>query len=766
MLEYITLQYRARLLEKPFFPVLLIGVVFLFALCTGDAVNAEDDMPVIKHTEIRGNRKIEKETILAKITSRPGAPLSQESIQDDIRSLYALGYFDDIKVELEPFEGGVNLIFIVVEKPKITGVDFQGNKKIETDTLREKVTLSPGAVANYFLIQDNVERIIAHYQSEGFWHVRVIPVIREVSGDAVAVTFQVDEGPKVKIKKITFQGNDSISSKKIRKVMKTGKWWIFSFLTGSGVYREEVMKYDLEKIKELYHSKGFIQVKISEPEITLSPDGKKLFLHITLDEGDQFTVGRVEFSGNTVYGSTELYGHVETAAGEIFNRTAMRKDIDTILQLYTEKGYAMADINPLVQVNAKEKRVNVNFSVHEGDIFRIGRIRIIGNERTRDKVIRREVRLDEGDVYNSRKIKRSYQRINNLNFFDSVDLNPKPLVREKLVDLDVTVKEKLTGMISLGGGYSSIDKFIVTGEITQTNLFGKGLYLKLRADLSALRANYYIKVTDPWFMDKPVAASFTVFNESFEFPNYDKRATGGSLGFGKELSEYVRGNITYKLENVDITDINEDASSIIKDQEGEKLTSSVDVSVWRDSRDNYLDPTTGSKNGVYTTFAGIGGDNYFIKGLYDSLWYYPFRWGTVFSVRGRVGYATGLGGKSLPLYERFYVGGIDTVRGLGFGEGGPRDETGEEIGGTRELIFNTELIFPLVEDIKLKGVVFFDAGKSADSWDEVVNLRTTTGFGVRWISPFGPIRLEWGYNISNREDEATNKIEFALGGVF
>jgi outer membrane protein insertion porin family len=741
-------------------------MVILFVVLPCDSLMAEDDMPVIKHTEVRGNRKIEKETILANIKSRPGSVLSQKSIQDDIRGLFALGYFDDIRVELEPFEGGVNLVFIVVEKPKIVSLDFQGNEELETEKLREKVTVSPGAIANYFLIKDNVEGIIAHYQAEGYWHVRVIPIIREVSDDEVAVTFQIDEGPKVKVKKVTFEGNKSISAKKIKKVMRTKKWWLFSFITGSGVYREEVLKYDLEKIKELYHSKGFIQVKISEPEVTVSPDRKKLNIHVSLDEGEQFTVADVEFSGNSLYGSAELYGHVETAPGAIFNRTAMKKDIDAILQLYTERGYAMADVDPLVQIEAKEKRVNVTFSIQEGEIFRIGRIEVIGNEKTRDKVIRREVRLDEGDVYNSKLIKRSYQRINNLNFFDSVDLNPKPRVREKIVDLDVRVKEKLTGMISVGGGYSSIDKFIVTGEITQTNLFGKGLYLRLKADLSALRANYYIKVTNPWFMDRPIAATVTVFNESFEFPSYDKEATGGSVGFGKELSEYVRGNITYKLENVDITDVDEDASSVIKDQEGEKLTSSVDLSVWRDSRDNYLDPTTGSKNGLYTTFAGIGGDNYFIKGLYDSLWYFPFKWGTVFSFRGRVGYATGFAGKSLPLYERFYVGGIDTVRGLGFGEGGPRDDNGEEIGGTRELIFNAEYIFPLVEDIKLKGLVFFDAGKSEDSWEDVLDLRTTTGFGLRWHSPFGPIRLEWGYNIDKRDDEASSKIEFALGGVF
>jgi outer membrane protein insertion porin family len=444
----------------------------------------------------------------------------------------------------------------------------------------------------------------------------------------------------------------------------------------------------------------------------------------------------------------------------------LRSDIDKVIDLYSEKGYATADMRPKIEVKKEKKLVNINLFIIEGDIFRIGKIKISGNTKTRDKVIRREMRLDEGDTYNSKLLKRSYQRITNLNYFETVELNPRPLVREKMIDIDVNVQEKLTGMITIGGGYSSIDKFIATGEINQTNLFGKGLFLRLKADLSAVRTNYNLSITDPWFMDRPISASFSVYNEEFEFPDYDKKATGGSIGFGKELSEYVRGNITYRLEDVEITNIEEGASPIVKDQEGERITSSISPSLLRDSRDNHLDPTRGSKNTIYTTVAGLGGDNNFVKSLFDSLWYFPFKWGTTFSLRGRIGYAKGFSGRDLPLYERFYVGGINTVRGLGFGEAGPRDVNGEVIGGEQELIFNAEFIFPIEKTIRLKGVVFFDAGKSDDSFEDVIDLRTTAGAGVRWMSPFGPIRIEWGYNIDKKFDEGSSKIEFAMGGVF
>jgi outer membrane protein insertion porin family len=751
-------------LHKTF--IIIISLLLIFFNINNSS--SAEETPLIKSFEIKGNKRMEKETIYARIKSRVGTYLSQENVQRDIKELYGLGYFDDVRVEVEPFEGGVKIIFIVKEKPTIVSIDFQGNEKFKSDELKKKITITPGAIAAHSLIMDNIQRIISFYQSEGYWQVSVLPIIRYISDESVILTFQIDEGLKVRVKKIIIEGNSSISSDDIKDVMETKEWWIFSFITGSGVYREDEIKRDIERIKELYHSKGYIYVKVSEPEVTLSPDKKDIFLKISISEGDQYKVGEVSFSGNTVFKNTELYKHIKTAPGEIFDRTIIREDIDNIIDLYMEKGYARADVNPLMSVNTEERYVDITFSITEGDVYRIGRIQITGNTKTRDKVIRREMRLDEGDIFNNKLIKRSYQRIINLDYFETVEINTKPRINEKLIDIDVSVKEKLTGMLTVGAGYSSIDKLVVMGEITQRNLFGKGYYLKLKADLSSIRSDYNLTFADPWFMDKPISASFSLYNETFEYPDYDKEATGGSIGFGKELSEYVRGRITYNLESVTISNVEDGASSIIKEQIGKRITSSISPSIWRDSRDNILDPTTGSKNALYTTIAGLGGDNYFVKGVIDSLWYFPVKWNTTISFRGRIGYATGYAGKKLPLYERFYVGGINTVRGLGFGEGGPRDEEGEKIGGNKELIFNTEYIFPIEKTIRLKGVIFFDAGKAFDDGEpiDITSLRTTTGFGLRWISPFGPIRLEWGFNLDPEPDEGRSKIEFALGGLF
>ncbi len=738
-----------------------------FSLLNISIVSAEEG-PLIKLIELKGNKKIKDETAYANIQSKIGEPFSDEQVREDIKRLYSIGYFDDIRVELEPFEGGLKLIFIFKERPTIISIDFQGNQEFETDELKEQITITPGSIANPELIADNVKKVITFYQSEGYWLAEVIPIIREVTPEAVALTFKVTEGEKIKVRGITIHGNKALSDRKIKKAMKTREWWIFSFLTSSGVYRDEVIRVDIERIRELYHNHGYINVEVSEPVVRLSDDRKKLYIDISVSEGQQYKMGSVNIEGNTVFSIEELFKHLKSREGAIFSRKELRNDIDRILELYMERGYARADINPIINVDEESKSVDVTLSIAEGEVFRIGRIEITGNTRTRDKVIRREVRLDEGEIFNSKLLRRSYQRINNLDYFETVNITPIPRVEDRLIDLNVRVKEKMTGMLSIGGGYSSVDKFMFLGEITQRNLFGKGLQLTFRADLSSIRTEYRLSLKDPWFLDKPISASFSIYDESFEYPDYDKRARGFSISFGKELTEYISGNIRYNLEEADIGNVSEDASSFIKDNEGVRVTSSISPSIWRDTRDNYLDPTTGTRHALYTTIAGLGGDNYFAKGLVDSIWYFPAIWNTTFSLRGRFGYATGFAGKDLPLYERFYVGGINTVRGLGFGEGGPRNEEGEKIGGNKELIFNVEYIFPIVQEVRLKGVIFFDAGKAFDDNEDIsiTELRPTAGLGFRWVSPFGPIRLEWGYNLDRKEDEAESKIEFSMGTIF
>ncbi|MBC8412985.1 outer membrane protein assembly factor BamA, partial [bacterium] len=463
---------------------LLIAFFTLF-LFTGfvftDSALAAD--PDIKMIEVIGTSKISPATVQSKIKSRIGTTYYKNVLQDDIRKLYSLGYFDDIRVDAVSFEGGIKLIITVTEKPIIASLDFQGNKEIEKKDLLEKITIATGAFANYSLISDNIKMLVAFYHSEGYYLVNIIPVLRTINDHSVALTLQISEGPKVTIKSISLKGNSALTEKQIKKVMKTKKRWLLSFFTGSGIYQKSQVWQDIELIRELYHNNGYLRVAIAEPEITLSEDRENMHLTITISEGEQYNFGKFTLAGNTLFTENEIFSQLTISSGETFNRKTLKDDIENIVELYMENGYAMADIEPQLKMTADSKDADIHFNFSEGGIFKIARINIKGNTKTRDKVIRREVRLDEGDTYNKKLIKRSEQRINNLNFFEKIDIVPTPGQEELTMDMDITVEEKMTGMLSFGGGYSSVDKFSVMGEITQANLFGKGLFLKVRADL-------------------------------------------------------------------------------------------------------------------------------------------------------------------------------------------------------------------------------------------------------------------------------------------
>ena len=744
-----------------------ISLLVIFLLLASCSFLYAQELPVVNSIEIKGLRRIEEGAVKVKLSQKVGEPISQEKTNEDIKTIFKMGYFDDVKVEIEAFEGGVKLFYIIKEKPSVVRVEFQGNKELDDAKLKEKLTITTGAIADTVLIQDNAAIIGKLYEEEGYWLSNIVPVVKKISDDEVSITYQIDEGTKVKIKNILFEGNKNITSKKIKKVMETREWWLFSFVTSSGYYKKDQMAGDTEKIRNLYFDNGYIKAIIAEPEITVDKKKKSMTINIRISEGDQYKLSSINFSGNKANDNETIRKRIKLVPNVVFSKSLLEKDMRSISDLYSENGYALVSVVPDLSPDETNKTVAVMLNIDEGDKYRMGRIEISGNTKTRDKVIRREIRLAEGDTFDSSKLKRSYERINNLQFFDTVDMVPKPKNEDKTVDLDVKVKEKPTGFLSVGGGYSSVDGPIATADLTQGNLFGKGQAIKVKAELGGKSSFYELSFKDPYFLDTSYALSTGIYRTTRQYIEYDKKANGFFIGLGKSLTEYWREDVSYNFERATINNIKAGASPIIFDQEGTKTTSSVTHSIVRDSRDNYIDPTKGSRNAATFTFAGLGGSNAFIEGLLDSAWYFPLGETTAFMVRGRFGYANGILGKTLPLYENFYVGGLDTVRGLGFGDGGPKDpKTGDAIGGNTELIFNTEYIFPIYPEMKLKGVAFFDAGKAYEDFQNFGSLRYTTGLGFRWLSPMGPIRLEWGYNIKKEKGEGSNKFEFAFGSIF
>jgi outer membrane protein insertion porin family len=736
----------------------MIAVIWLLGFSEG--VWAQD-MPSVNVIEVKGSRRIAEDVIRERISQRLGDLLSSETVSEDIKAIFGLGYFDDVKVEVEPFEGGVRLAYIVKEKPAIRRVDVYGNEKLDDEQLNERITITPGSIADTVLIKSNADGIKGFYEEKGYPLAVIVPVVRELGDAQVLLTYQIEEGPKVKIKDIEVEGNEEIPDRKIKKAMKTSEWWIFSWVTKGGHYEKATLDSDVNRIKNLYHNEGFIQAEVAEPEVSLAEDKKWMNISVEVAEGERFNASSIDFSGNTVFTAEELLVQIKLRPGTLIRRSTLDRDITAMTEMYSEKGYALASVYPDIFPDSEAKTAKIVFRIHEGDIYRIGRIEISGNLSTRDKVVRRELRFSEGDIFNGKLLKRSYQRINNLKFFEKVSIKPRPHAETRTLDIEVHVEERSTGFLNMGVGYSSVDKFLGMVEVTQANLGGRGQYLKLKSEFGSKAILYELSFRDPWFLDTKVSFNTSVYNTQKEFSDYEKKATGFNVGVGRSCKEYWSANVTYGYETATIDNVDESASVFLKDQEGTSETGSIAPTIVRDSRDNYLDPHTGSRNVAAFTLAGLGGDNRFYKVNLDSTWLIPVTERTHFSVRGRFSIADGFDGRELPLYERYYVGGGRTIRGLR--NIGPRDETGNYLGGKRRLIFNVDYIFPLIPSAGIKGEVFYDIGTAYDS---SIHLRDTVGVGVRWLSPVGPLKIDWAYNIEPEPDEDSSKFEFTIGTFF
>lgn len=762
------IRYRGETLEKKPLKIAVFIALVLALFCevaaAAETTQAPAKEPIVVEVQIQGLKKINEGAVRRHISQQVGLPLSPEKITKDIKDIYETGYFDDVKVDVEPEEGGLKLIYIVKEKPSIVRVSFSGNKKIETDKLNEQVKISTGSVADSVLINDNLIKLKAYYEEEGFGLAQIVPVVKIDDGKA-ELTYLITEGPKTMIKKISFEGNHAFKAGALRKEMKSSERGMFSWVVKGGYYKKEELEADAERIRDLYFDNGYIQATVSEPEVRYAPDKKWAYITYKISEGEKFKVGAISFTGNKIFANGQLEKELKTKTGRPVSKLAIRADVMDITEKYGEKGYATASVNPELRPDIEKRTVDIAFHIEEGEVYKIGRVEISGNVKTKDYVIRREILLNEGDTFNGKLLKRSYQKIKNLNFFEDVALQPQPIPDKKQVNLLVDVKEKQTGFISIGGGYSSVDSIIGTIEFTQTNLAGTGQAIRVKGELGGRTSYGELSYKKPWFLDEPMDLTLTLYDQRRDFLDYTRNAAGFDAGVSRNFLEYWYANIDYRFENAKIYNILSTASDIVFDQAGTKNTSSISPGITRDTRDNFQDPHSGSRNSISTTLAGLGGTNDFYKVDLDSAWFFPVSENSTFEVRGRYGHAAGFDGRELPLYERYYVGGIYTVRGLGYGEGGPSDPSnGEPIGGENQIIFNTEYVFPLITDIKLKSVVFFDSGKAYDTY--IGGLRYTTGFGFRWMSPMGPIRIEYGFNLHEKPGEHLGRLEFAFGSFF
>lgn len=718
---------------------------------------------------IEGNRLVEESTIRSVLSTEAGGAVSLEQIDRDIRAIYKLGRFEDVAAAIETRDGANILVFRLTERPLVRTIRFDGNDELDKTKLRELVSLKTPGIYDPREVTRSVEAIRKAYAEEGFYGAEVDSQVKVNDRSEATVTFKIEEGNKVLIDEIRFEGNTLFSDRELKKVMGTKERWFLSWITGRGAYQEDVLANDLEIIADQYYNEGYVQIKVRQPRIVLNEDKSSMDIVIEIEEGQQFRVGEVDVAGDLIEPREKLLGLIKLEPGDVFSRKRLREDVFAVHDLYADRGYAYVNVSPLTRLDLETRKVNLKFEIEKGIQVSIDKIRITGNTKTRDKVIRREMKLVEGDLYSSTRLKESRRRVNNLGFFEEVDVTSAKGSDEEQMNIDVGVKEKPTGTFSVGFGYSSVDGFIGQGSVSQDNFLGRALKLNLAGSFGGRSTTYQFGLTNPYFLDRNLALGFDLYNTEREYVDFSKKATGGDLKLGFPLADNLRTFFIYRYEEKEIFDIDEDnVSTVIRDQQGLSTLSSLSASLTRNTTDYRLDPSMGSVSELSIEYAGLGGTENFAKYIADHRHFFPWKWGTVFSIHGQVGYIQQVGGEEIPLDERFFLGGLSTIRGFESREVGPRDpETGDFIGGEKEAFFNLEYTFPISRDLGLKGVLFFDTGNAWGENEEFFSdMRYSAGGGIRWFSPMGPLRLEWGYNLDPEEDEDPSLFEFSIGKFF
>ncbi len=729
----------------------------------------------IKEIRIEGTVRADENTVRFYINSKPGGRYNVDTIQKDIRKIFKLGFFDDIKLDVTETPEGLTLTFIFTEKPFVRNIIITGVEEIKEDVLKLKIKTKNGT----FFRQDHIPwdelKIKQAYRNKGFFFSQVHTVVHKLGENQVDVEYIVDEGKKIVIGRINFRGNKAFSDRTIKGQIetKTANWG--SFFSDNGAYKKDVLKTDVLRVESYYHDHGYIKVKVGDPQVEIDRENQIINIDFPIFEGEQYKVGDITVQGDSVYTSEELSRTIRLAKGDVFNRSMFREDMFKISDLYSQKGYAFANVAPDLDIDEKNRTVDVKVNIKRGQKVYIGKITISGNDKTRDRVIRREFLLQEGELFNSAKLRRSRERINNLGFFDSVEMEQRSGREPDLVDLHIKLVERETGQFSFAAGYSSVEYLVLEAQLKWSNLMGKGQTFSLSANMSDRRHDFTISFTEPSLFDRKLSAGLDLYNKEYEYQAFTSLNVGGSIRFGRGIGEYTWGRIGYKFENNDVTILDrEAASAYLLAQEGHKITGAIFPSVVYDTRNDPYSPTSGRRLKAYLEVAGAGGEEKFYKLTGEYSEYVGLWLDFVGLLHAKIGRADGYDGKGLPIYERFFMGGPRSLRGFNFEEVGPFDENGEAIGGEALLQFNFELQYRFTR--YFRGFFFYDRGNvygrddvlgnSTDQYYDLANMRHSWGFGIHFFSPMGPISIIYGFKLDQRENETPNEFHFTIGGAF
>jgi len=716
-----------------------------------------------------GNQRIDSGAILRKIQTKTGDTYNPSVLRDDLKAIYQMGYFDDVQIDVNDGDNGKVVTFRVVEKPAITSLTYTGIDELDNDDITAVVSIKENAILNPPRVNESAAAIQALYKSKGYYNTKVTPEITYPTDETAAVRFVIDEGEKIYIKEIGFEGNTSFDDGDLEDVIETSTKGLLSWLTESGLLNRDKLNQDSTRIVAFYQNNGFLEARVGEPEITQEEEW--LYIKFIIEEGPRFKVGTVDIKGDLISDKDVFLNMLQIRDAEYLNRKMLRDDIIRITDYYAEQGYAFAEAQPQLDKSASGSRVDITLDIDRGDLVYINRISIRGNSRTRDNVIRRELEIAEGGVFNTKGIRDSNRNLQRLDFFEEVNITPDPALDPSKMNIGIDVKEKSTGQFSIGAGYSSVDNLILLGEISENNFLGMGHRLALSANIGGKSSRYNLSWTNPRINDSNISVGTDLFNWEREYDDYTKESKGGALRFGHPLWGKWRMYESYSYTDTDLSDVDDDASFIIRESQNVPVTSAVKLSFVRDTRDRLYGASEGSRNSLSVKYAGglLGGDSQFTKAEGTTSWYFPMFYGTVFHFLGAAGQAWENETGKLPVYERFYLGGINTIRGHEFGKVSPIDpETGDRVGGDQMWYVNTEFVVPLLKKQGFYGVLFVDAGEAIATevnWGDP-GTAVGTGVEIRWLSPIGPLRLVWGYNPDPLADEPDSVWDFTIGGQF
>jgi len=732
----------------------------------------------ILQIKVEGNRRIETELIEVSVTSKVGSTLSTASVREDVKKIYAIGSFEDVTAEIDRTENGIILVYKVKEKPIIADLRITGNKDVKSDDILEVITVKEGKIIDLNNVKKSQEVIGELYSEKGLVGTVVDYEIEPEGDGTVSVIFDIQEGKKAYIKKVIFVGNEKLKTKIIKQGLYSKPKGVFSFISKKGLYNLREVQNDSERIRTTYIDNGFLDVKVGKPDIDFSEEKKGYIITFKISEGDQFTVNELSFDGDLIVPVEELQEILRLKSGEVFRGSLLARDITGLTTFYGNKGYAFANAEPAFALNREALTVDIRFSLEKGPEVYIREINIVGNSRTRDKVIRREIPIQEDRLYNASEVQAVRPRVRRLGFFEeNVEVVSQRVPgQEDKLDLEVRVEEKSTGFFSLAGGFSSIETFIFAGQIQESNLFGYGKRASLNAQIGGVTQLFFLNYTDPNLLDTDWTLDAVLFRTDRTFRDFDRSSFGASLTIGRRIWRWLVADMTYRIENVKIGDIDNNAKLILTNSD--RTISSLGFGFKWDSRNNLLDPSKGNLTQTNLSFAGgpFGGNTDFIKYAISSRQWFRLWFNTVFTVRARYGIINfSNNGNDLVVGERFFLGGPNSLRGFGFRRVGPRVPTEDGnfviIGGVQELLFSADYVFPLIPSAGLRGVIFFDMGNAFNDGEDLTinpsDLRTDVGFGFRWISPLGPLRLEIGIPVGSKlPDENSYEIQFTVGTLF